>query len=497
MIESLNFRKPLNICFAVLALTIVLVGLLIVHSQWSIAQDLYRKQNRLYINNVASTLDKYLDGYENSMGEMARIAADQHKFDDTGESNLALRTWLIERLRIMPDGISIIHADHHGHFIRLPYVDSTFVWDPTKEPWFTISIEDSDEAHFSVSKDPFANKERVITISRPLINGTDGSNNGVLALNLDIDKSVEILNDALPPMKSRTFVMTREGEMVINPGYPIEPAKLKALAHLAREYRGDFSMDGHYYAYRAVASQSWLVIHEVDEAYLNDLILNRSLNVIWGVLFTLVVMFFCWWSTRAAMNTIFMRIATSIRAGTIKPAAVEELIFEEIHSSQQRHEKIAHEALTDGLTGLKNRRAFDADASRFNGKPLTHLAMIDIDNFKTINDTWGHPVGDMVLRTIAELGLRLRGLENITLYRYGGEEIAVLFDGISAEKAKSYLEKWRITVNTRNFRENNLKVSFSAGLAKMGGASLPEVIARADKLLYQAKKTGKNKVIAS
>lgn len=215
------------------------------------------------------------------------------------------------------------------------------------------------------------------------------------------------------------------------------------------------------------------------------------------MLFTLVVMFFCWWSTRAAMNTIFMRIATSIRAGTIKPAAVEELIFEEIHSSQQRHEKIAHEALTDGLTGLKNRRAFDADASRFNGKPLTHLAMIDIDNFKTINDTWGHPVGDMVLRTIAELGLRLRGLENITLYRYGGEEIAVLFDGISAEKAKSYLEKWRITVNTRNFRENNLKVSFSAGLAKMGGASLPEVIARADKLLYQAKKTGKNKVIAS
>ena len=123
--------------------------------------------------------------------------------------------------------------------------------------------------------------------------------------------------------------------------------------------------------------------------------------------------------------------------------------------------------------------------------------MIDIDNFKTINDTWGHTVGDVVLKTIAEVGLRLRGLENITLYRYGGEEIAVLFNGLSQEKAQSYLEKWRMTINTRNFRENNLKVSFSAGLVRMGGASLPEVIARADKLLYQAKKTGKNKIIAS
>ncbi|MEB7544925.1 sensor domain-containing diguanylate cyclase [Enterobacter huaxiensis] len=496
MIESLNFRRPLNICFAVLAATFVFVGLLIAHSQWTATQEVYKKQNRLYINNVASTLDKYLNGYENSVREMARIAADQHKFDVNHEGSLALRNWLIERLRIMPDGISIIHADNKGNLLRIPYVEGNSSWDPRKEPWFTISIEDSDEAHFSISRDPFANKERVITISLPVINGTDGSNNGVLALNLDIDKSIDILNNALPPMKSRTFVMTRDGELVMNPGYPIEPAKLKALARSAREYRGDFSMDSRYYAYRAIASQSWLVVHEVDESELNSLVWSQCINIFWGVLFTLVVLFFCWWATRASMNTIFMRIATSIRRGAIKPAAVEELIFDEIYSSQQRHEKITHEALTDGLTGLKNRRAFDVDALRYNSEPQTHLAMIDIDNFKTINDTWGHTVGDVVLKTIAELGLRLRGLQNITLYRYGGEEIAVLFNGISQEKAQSYLEKWRITVNTRNFRENNLKVSFSAGLSAMGGASLPEVIARADKLLYQAKNTGKNKVIA-
>lgn len=497
MIESLNFRRPLNICFSVIAATLILVCLLIAHSQWSAFEEACKKQNRIYINNIAEVLDKYLDGYQNSVREMVRVAADQHKFEDSPHSGRAQRNWMIERLRILPDAISIIHADNKGNFVRLPYVEDASGWDPRKEPWFAISIENNDEAHYTISRDILAKKERAITISLPVINGTDGSNDGVLALNLDIDKSIEILDTLLPPTKSRTFVMNRNGEMVINPGNPIAPEKLKALARNALDYRGEFVMDSRYYTYRSIASQSWLVVQEVDKKALNSLLWNHCLNIFWGMLFTLVVLFFCWWATRAAMNTIFMHIASGIRNGASKPAAVEEMIFEEIHSSRQREEKIAHEALTDVLTGLKNRRAFDVDAAQYQSQPQTHLALIDIDNFKRVNDTWGHSVGDVVLKTVAELGLRLRGLDNITLYRYGGEEIAVLFKGASLENAQRYLEKWRITVSTRNFRENDLKVSFSAGIAKMGGASLPEVIAGVDKLLYRAKKTGKNKVISS
>lgn len=501
MIDSLNFRRPLNICFAVLAVTFIVVGTLVALSQWTATQEANKRHNRLYISNVASFLDKYLDGYERIVREMTRIAADQHKFDKIHENDRTLRNWMIERLRIMPDALSIIHVDNNGSYIRLPYVplsdDQEQKWDPRKESWFSISIEDSDEAHYSVSRDPFAHRERVITISLPIINGSDGSNTGVLALNLDMEKSTEILSTALPPMKSRTFVMNRQGELVINPGYQFDPQRLKAIALNAREHRGDFVMDGRYYTYRTVGSQSWLLVHEVEQSELNNLAFQQCLSTLWGTLCALIALLFCWWSTRAALNAIFMRIAASIRGGTIKPASVEELIFEEIHSSQQRQEKTAHEALTDGLTGLKNRRAFDADAARCNSEPNTHLAMVDIDNFKMINDTWGHTLGDLVLKTVAELGSRLRGLENITLYRYGGEEFAVLFQGISAEKALSYLEKWRITVNTRSFREHDLNVSFSAGLCKMGGTSLPDTLSRADKLLYQAKKSGKNKIIAS
>ena len=162
MIDSLNFRRPLNICFSVLAVTFIVVGMLIALSQWSAAQEENKRHNRLYISNVASFLDKYLDGYESIVREMTRIAADQHKFDKVNENDRTLRNWMIGRLRIMPDALSIIHVDNNGRYIRLPYAplsdEQEQKWDPRKESWFSISIEDSDEAHYSVSRDPFAHK---------------------------------------------------------------------------------------------------------------------------------------------------------------------------------------------------------------------------------------------------------------------------------------------------------------------------------------------------
>lgn len=496
MITSLNFRKPLNICFSALSITLVIVCFLITLAQWADIKESCKRQNRLYINNVTLFFNKYLSGYEDIVREMARTAADQHKFSTSEHDDLTLRNWLIERLRIMPDAVSIIHASNDGHYTRLPFIESKEAWDPRKEPWFSIAVEDTDTAHYSVTNDIFTHKERVLTISLPVIDGVDGSNDGVLALNLDAEKSEAILNATYPPMKSRTFVMTKEGQMVISPGYNIADSTLQAIARNANAFRGEFFLNGYYYFYRTIGPQAWFVVQEVAESEMKQLVRHGSIKVLYGMVLTQVILLFCWWVLRAALNTIYMRITNGIRNGTIKQTAVEELLFEEIHSAQQRQEKIAQDALTDGLTGLANRRAFDNDAERYNGLANTHIAMIDVDNFKKINDTWGHTVGDVVLKTLAELGLRLRGLENITLYRYGGEEIAVLFRDVSVEKAQSYLEKWRISVHTRSFREADLRVSFSAGLCKMGGASLSDVVAQADQLLYQAKKTGKNKILA-
>ena len=155
-----------------------------------------------------------------------------------------------------------------------------------------------------------------------------------------------------------------------------------------------------------------------------------------------------------------------------------------------------NEALTDGLTELKNRRAFDNDIEFHQQSSDLCVALIDIDNFKSINDTYGHATGDMVLKTVSDIGLRLRGMENITLYRYGGEEIAVLFQGINLEEAQAFLDRWRETCAQRRFREAKLHVTFSGGVSAKGSLSMEEALGLADKRLYQAKRSGKNQILS-
>lgn len=236
-------------------------------------------------------------------------------------------------------------------------------------------------------------------------------------------------------------------------------------------------------------------MHEVRDSDLTSHVFDRSDNVLYCLLFGLLALFICWWMVRIALNALYIRIANGIRNGAIEQKAAEEMLYEEIHNTSVQQENIKNEALTDGLTELKNRRAFDNDLEFMQHADDLCLAMIDIDNFKSINDTYGHATGDMVLKTVSDIGLRLRGLDNITLYRYGGEEIAVLFQNVSQEDARVYLERWRETCDQRRFREANLHVTFSAGLTAKGTMSIEEALALADKRLYEAKRNGKNRII--
>lgn len=103
-------------------------------------------------------------------------------------------------------------------------------------------------------------------------------------------------------------------------------------------------------------------------------------------------------------------------------------------------------------------------------------------------------MGDTVLKVTAELGLRLRGVDDITVYRYGGEEITVIFRQFSLGKAKSYLEKWLMLLNSRKFREEDLRVSFSAGVCHGLDVPVKDIMNKVDSLLYKAKADGKNRV---
>lgn len=163
------------------------------------------------------------------------------------------------------------------------------------------------------------------------------------------------------------------------------------------------------------------------------------------------------------------------------------------------HGEVEERSRRDALTGLANRRQFDEDlasnvarAARY-GRPLS-LAMIDLDHFKRINDTYGHARGDEVLQDVAGL-LQREIREADAAYRYGGEELCILMPETDVATAVTLAERLRARVAESFGWAVDAPVSLSAGIAELGqrreGAWL---VGAADRALYAAKQAGRNRV---
>ncbi|MDP3700219.1 MAG: diguanylate cyclase [Hylemonella sp.] len=164
--------------------------------------------------------------------------------------------------------------------------------------------------------------------------------------------------------------------------------------------------------------------------------------------------------------------------------------------------RLSEQANRDPLTGLYNRRYLDSTLERElarcqrEGQPLS-LILIDIDHFKLINDSWGHPAGDEVLRQLADmLASHARGSD--VACRYGGEEFLMLLPGMPLGVACERAERWRedFAAATVGFGEFAIQATLSAGIAGYPGhgTTAALLIRNADRALYEAKAEGRNRV---
>lgn len=162
-----------------------------------------------------------------------------------------------------------------------------------------------------------------------------------------------------------------------------------------------------------------------------------------------------------------------------------------------------HLSVTDGLTGLYNRRHFEYNVEREFLRTKRYpsdlsLAMIDIDHFKNINDTFGHQFGDYVLRELSNI-ISASFRKTDMIYRYGGEELSVILTETSLDNAFIPLERLREKISQHIFsynnEETNLTVSIGIGASCAEFKTQGELVECADKALYKAKQSGRNKVI--
>ena len=158
------------------------------------------------------------------------------------------------------------------------------------------------------------------------------------------------------------------------------------------------------------------------------------------------------------------------------------------------------EADRDHLTGLPNRRHFEARLAALAPDAIAAVALCDIDDFKLVNDAHGHSTGDRVLKYVARL-LRANLGERATVARYGGEEFVCLFEGHSAEEAYALVEGARERLLSRSLANQEDgraigSVTFSAGIAAVRDDPR-EAVRLADEALYRAKRAGKNRTTAA
>ncbi|MEQ8603556.1 MAG: GGDEF domain-containing protein [Marivibrio sp.] len=226
----------------------------------------------------------------------------------------------------------------------------------------------------------------------------------------------------------------------------------------------------------------------------------------------------------ASLKSGLGAIAKSDGLGGIK-AAVQQLVAEtqkmqssnqklqeklensssEIESLRQNLEEVQREAMTDALTGIANRKMFDAVLRRAameameDGAPLC-LALTDIDFFKKFNDTYGHQTGDQVLKLVARIMKEnVKGRDLAA--RYGGEEFGVILPHTAIADAKTVCEQIRNTVASKRIRNRQTgeemgNITLSLGVALFRpGEPLSELIHRADEGLYFAKRHGRNQTV--
>ncbi len=179
-------------------------------------------------------------------------------------------------------------------------------------------------------------------------------------------------------------------------------------------------------------------------------------------------------------------------------------MMDEVETLRKQLEQVREESLTDALTGIANRKAFDQQLEQVYQSSMQQqspfcLVISDIDHFKKFNDTFGHLVGDKVLRYVATtIKSCVKGKDLAA--RFGGEEFVLILPQTELKDARVVADQIRQAVSVRELKDKRAnkdygRITISLGVAQFQGDEQPlEILSRADQALYQAKENGRNRV---
>ena len=503
--RKLSFTRPIMLSFAGILCSFALIAVVVTLSQQKDFLEDYHKINGNFTHNLAvNYTESILRENDYILGRSALYFARNDTLNEMLNVNPSQGLQMLMHLQnLMPTVSSISLTDTQGRYLRAPEVlptEKSKTFDPRTRPWFIAQAEASIFSHYTRPYMDYFTGHPTVTLYKPLIS-PEGRLKGTIAFHLDLTSMGFTLRQMVAPVLGEFFVVERDGAVVLHP----DPGAL------FKQYVSEALMDkmtsgeGHlydkktkaWYYYYSFTNPDWFVIYRVSGATLTDITRHETTIVGWGFALAAIIIILFGLYLRHESRTVLMTIINAIKTGDVNQAPrLEAMLSHTIQSNKAREMAYVRQATHDALTGCKNRRAFDSDVDELLSahQPFA-LALIDIDNFKSINDTWGHLSGDIVLRNVAREGIQIMQPHNVSVYRYGGEEFAVIFQADQIATAFSLLDAWRTAVEKRVWREENLRVTFSAGLGEWHFEPLEELVGSVDNALYSAKQQGKNRII--
>lgn len=496
--KDLHCNTQLNISFSVVILTMLISMATVSYMIQRSAEQTSHSMAAMFVHNMATQfIEQQFKPLEYTLNETSNFIDEQRLGAFLDEEKSPLRTVLIQTLSINPNITSIVASDLQGNFNTVPFLPVATDFDATKRPWFRSSTSRSLFVSYSNRYTNAQTGLQTVSISQ-LIVSKEGYPLGTLAMDLNLEHLSYPLRQLKSPLKGEFYVVDRAGDILLHSDvsnlfrHSVDPALINKMTNGA-DHLFDEKTQSHVYYY-CFSNPDWFVIYTVSDAEFKQVSRADADLLLIAAPGCLLICLLCWGSLRNSFNKMIIQIVAMLRVGRIDLDKPDNLLRQEIQSGHELMQEAVTASTTDALTGLFNRRSFDQDlaACLASGHPF-FLGMVDLDNFKAINDKRGHLMGDSVLKTVAQEGVQSAG-RRANLYRYGGEELAILIPGQDKEAAMALLEQWRQRVATRQWREADLVVTFSAGLGQWQQESIPQLIEKVDQSLYEAKHSGKNRV---
>lgn len=399
---------------------------------------------------------------------------------------------------------NITISDASGKSVTYPFRVRPEGYNVLTRPWYPKETEKNNVIFSTpyVTNEKNKKDKKAVTVSMGILS-EELEIIGNIAFDLDLNAMSSMLENINAPYAGRFRIVSHDGLVLLSNNKSeiltrqIPDSWLKEIENNNENFYDEATET--YVFYKKFNNPDWVAISYVKKSDVESEI-NSFLQSFIIVLFiclslylTFVVLFRLY---LGQMLSVFLMEVKGINVDETKPNF--EVLYKNIKDNNTELQTVKHDSETDALTQVYNRKKLNEDlATLIEMNDPFSFTIIDIDNFKVINDTFGHDAGDGVLKFVSKAGSQVMG-DDYHLYRFGGEELVVLFPGNDYEEHFQLVETWRKIVSHRTWRESPMRVTFSAGITIwQPGDTAEHILKTADMLLYKAKHAGKNQVMGS